>query len=466
MNWALEHILDTAAVGVLAWMVSLALKRAPATARYGVWLVALAKFALPSGLLVFAAGWLGSLLPQTAVMPGGPIAPMLSRIRSGADLPTIQAASRVWILLLALWLVGALWVAAATMIGHRRMRRRLERTGKPAPDWLRARVPAHVRLLVTCEPVEPVQWGIRRPSIALPEEMLARLSPEEVDSVLAHELAHVQRNDNAAQVFEAVLAALFWFHPALWWIERRVQEERERACDEAVIEAGGNAEAYASAILKICKFSLGRPAAGFAGVTGGHLKKRMEGIMFRTLNPERRGRRIYAAFLAAVIVGVPLAVGLIASEPASARNGAGNGIRAQVLGPDLKPAAHPSPRMKAIVASLEKHPPSSPAGAVGGVIGGVPGGVSGGVIGGVAGSAPSSPELVSPSEKEHNRRIEFANRKFAENGTPGSETERGRVYVMLGPPDEIDSHPADKWASWRYRNIDGGQGLEITFTLR
>src|SRR6185312_3707133 len=266
---------------------------------------------------------------------------------------------------------------------HRRMRRRLERNSKRAPEWLRARMPEHVRLLVTREAIEPVQWGIRRPSIALPEEMLERLTPQEVDSVLQHELAHVQRKDNAAQLFEAVLAALFWFHPALWWIERRVQEERERACDEAVIGAGGNAEAYASAILKICKFSLGRPAAGFAGVTGGHLKKRMEGIMLRRVYAEKRGHRTYAAVLAAVVVGVPLAIGLMTSVPASAQNAA-NGIRTRVLGPDGK-SANPSPRMKAIVESLKKHPASSPAGVVGGVIGGVAGGVSGGVIGGVAG---------------------------------------------------------------------------------
>ncbi|HXF27967.1 MAG TPA: M56 family metallopeptidase, partial [Bryobacteraceae bacterium] len=254
MNWILEHILDAATVGVLAWLASLPLKRAPASARYGVWMIALVKFALPSGLLVLAAGWAGSLLPGKAVMAAAPIAPVLSRIRSGADFPPIEAASHAWLLLLAVWLAGAVWVAAATIIGHRRMRRRLERNSKRAPEWLRARMPEHVRLLVTREPVEPVQWGIRRPSIALPEEMLERLTPQEVDSVLQHELAHVKRRDNAAQVFEAMLAALFWFHPALWWIERRVQEERERACDEAVIGAGGDAEAYASAILKICKF--------------------------------------------------------------------------------------------------------------------------------------------------------------------------------------------------------------------
>lgn len=464
MNWVLEHILDAAAVGVLAWLVSLALKHAPASARYGVWLVALAKFALPSGLLVLVAGWIGSLLPGKAVIPSGAVAPMLLRIRSGADFPPIQAASHFGTLLFIVWLVGAIWVAAATMIGHRRMRRRLE-NGQPAPEWLRARMPEHVRLLITREPVEPVQWGIRRPCIALPEEMLARLTPEELGSVLSHELAHVRRRDNAAQVFEAVLAALFWFHPALWWIERRVQEERERACDEAVIGAGRDAGAYASAILKICKFSLGRPAAGFAGVTGGHLKKRMEGIMLRRVNTEKRGHRMYAALLAAIIVGVPLAIGLMTSVPASAQNGAGNGIRVRVLGPDQKTAASPSPRMKAIVGSLKKHSASASVGAVGGVIGGVPGGVPGGVIGGVVGSAQSPSELVSTTQMEHNRRIEYANRKFAEGDTAGSETDRGRVYVMLGPPDQIDSHPADKYESWRYRSIDDGQGLEITFTL-
>lgn len=463
MNWALEHILDAAAVGVLAWMVSLTLRRAPASARYGVWLVALAKFTLPSGLLVLAAGWIESLLPGKAVMPAGPVAPILLRIRSGADFPPIHAASHLGILLFVIWLAGVVWVAAATIIGHRGMQRRLEKGGQPAPEWLRARIPEHVRLLITREPIEPVQWGIRRPRIALPEEMLARLTPEELDSVLSHELAHVTRRDNAAQLFEAILAALFWFHPALWWIERRVQEERERACDEAVIGAGGNPRAYASAILKICGFSLGRPVAGFAGVTGGHLKRRMEGILSGRIDPERRCHRACIASLAAVIIGVPLAIGLVTSVPASAQNGARSNVRVRVLGPDQKTAASPSPRMRAIVEALKKQPVSGVVGGVpGGVVGGVPGGVAGGVIGGVVGSTS---ELGSATQKEHERRIELADRKFAEGDTPGSETDRGRVYVMLGPPDEIDSHPADKFEEWRYRSIDGGQGLEITFTL-
>src|SRR6185312_9804926 len=113
-----------------------------------VWMIALAKFALPSGLLVLAAGWAGSLLPGKAVMASGPIAPMLSRIRSGADLPPIQASSHLGTLLFVIWLAGAIWVAAATIIGHRRMRRRLESSGQAVPEWLRARMPEHVRLLI------------------------------------------------------------------------------------------------------------------------------------------------------------------------------------------------------------------------------------------------------------------------------------------------------------------------------
>ena len=64
-----------------------------------------------------------------------------------------------------------------------------------------------------------------------------------------------------------VVRALFWFHPAVWWIGARLIEERERACDESVVQASGEAEVYAEGILNVCKYCR-VPVACVAGVTG------------------------------------------------------------------------------------------------------------------------------------------------------------------------------------------------------
>jgi uncharacterized protein (TIGR03435 family) len=101
--------------------------------------------------------------------------------------------------------------------------------------------------------------------------MSERLSDDEMASVFAHELCHVRRRDNLVSAFCRAVEALFWFHPAVWALGRRLQEERERACDEGVV-AGTPADVYAEALVKTCQFHLEAPlacaAAGGRGFSG------------------------------------------------------------------------------------------------------------------------------------------------------------------------------------------------------
>jgi hypothetical protein len=76
-----------------------------------------------------------------------------------------------------------------------------------------------------------------------------------------------------------VVEALFWFHPLVWWIGSRLVEERERACDQAVVQAGSEAQVYAEGILNVCKFYVESPLACASGVTGSELKQRIVWIM-------------------------------------------------------------------------------------------------------------------------------------------------------------------------------------------
>ncbi len=73
--------------------------------------------------------------------------------------------------------------------------------------------------------------------------------------------------------------AVFWFHPAVWWIGARLLEERERACDEAVLQSGNEAEVYAEGILGVCKLYVESPLACVSGISGSDLKKRIVRIM-------------------------------------------------------------------------------------------------------------------------------------------------------------------------------------------
>ena len=102
--------------------------------------------------------------------------------------------------------------------------------------------------------IEPGVFGVFRPVLLLPEGIAQRLTPDQLRAVVAHEMSHVRRRDNVANAIHMLAEALFWFHPLVWWIERRLLDEQERACDEEVLREGGDPQVYAESIMRICEF--------------------------------------------------------------------------------------------------------------------------------------------------------------------------------------------------------------------
>ncbi len=121
--------------------------------------------------------------------------------------------------------------------------------------------------------------GFFRPVLLLPVGIVERLAPGQLQAVLAHELCHIARRDNLTAAIHMIVEAVFWFHPLVWWISARLMEERERACDEAVLELGSEPQVYAESILKTCEFCVESPLTCVSGVTGADLKKRIVRIM-------------------------------------------------------------------------------------------------------------------------------------------------------------------------------------------
>ena len=141
---------------------------------------------------------------------------------------------------------------------------------------------------------------------------------------LLHELAHVRRWDNLSSSFVHVLVCLFWFHPLLWWIERRMVFERERACDEIAVQSGAAPETYVSGILKVCRFQLAEAIAGAAGIKGPGFKRRMELIMsYPIRNSLPHAPRALLGALAAVMTVAPFIVGFLQQSALRAQTGGG-----------------------------------------------------------------------------------------------------------------------------------------------
>ena len=132
---------------------------------------------------------------------------------------------------------------------------------------------------------EPGVFGILHPVLLWPEGISQHLDDAHLESIFAHELCHVQRRDNLTSAIHMLVAAIFWFHPLVWWLEKCLIDERERACDEAVLQLVKQPQIYAESILKVCEFCIESPLTCVSGITGADLKKRIVQIMTEPDHP-------------------------------------------------------------------------------------------------------------------------------------------------------------------------------------
>jgi bla regulator protein BlaR1 len=321
-----NHLWQSTIVTALALLLTLALKNNQARVRYWVWLAASAKFLLPFSLLMDAGQWARLLIAAPIAKPSVAAAidqfaqPYQGSITFGAASTALPAHSVGWVptILLAVWLCGVVLIAARWARSWMRIRA-VVREAVPA-EIAGVPVAAGVPVLCSATLLEPGVFGILRPVLLLPKGILDRLKPAQLRAIVAHEMCHVRRRDNLTFALHMIVQAVFWFHPLTWWIGTRLIEERERACDEAVLEAGGEAEVYAEGILSVCKFYVESPLACAAGVSGADLKHRITRIMTapmtRQLNLTRKLLLGAAGFAA---VAFPLSLGLMRSVLAEDR---------------------------------------------------------------------------------------------------------------------------------------------------
>lgn len=165
---------------------------------------------------------------------------------------------------LALWLLGGSVIFLRLMAGgialHRLRRRSLPVT-REAVQQLAAEAQKTTDLqsnvtLLQMRPASsvrvPIVWGLFRPAILLPAALLD-WTPERLRLILLHEMAHIRRHDGLVQAMGQLACALLWFHPLVWWAVRRMREECERACDDAVLLTGILPSTYADTLLEVIR---------------------------------------------------------------------------------------------------------------------------------------------------------------------------------------------------------------------
>jgi GWxTD domain-containing protein len=481
LGWTLVHFLwEGAVLGVVLAATLRVLRAEPARQRYAAACIVLA--AMPAAFAGTLAIWM--LRPVTAAAPLHWAAVPLS------DGPIALPASRFsWALifdrlawLVPVWLLGVAFFYARGLAGWAAVRRLRHRgVCAASAEWQarldrlaeRLRLSRPVALLESCLTDTPVLIGYLRPAILLPLGCLTGLSVAQVECILLHELAHVARRDYVVNLLQSLVEGLLFYHPAVWWVSRVVRAERENCCDDRVVELMGDARAYAATLAALEERRALVPQAALAA-NGGNLMKRI-----RRLTMESRGGQASVAPAASAAVLLVLFAAALTALPARL--------------PKARHAHLPAPVRMAMAVAAET-PRQADAQTL-------PTPYRKWLAEDVAYIITDEERaaflaLTSDSEREnfieqfwkrrdptpdteeneyreeHYRRIAYTNEHFA-GSVAGWKTDRGRMYIVYGPPDEIGDHSTVSASNphpnqqWRYRYIDGiGTNVIVEFVDR
>ena len=349
-------VVRTTAVLLLALCATTILRRASAATRHLVWTVALA------GVLVLP--FLGRVVPEWRVVPVpvelAPAAPApvehavvdhapAEAAHESTPAPAAPAPRTDWMT----WIVG-LWAAGGAILllrlaggvvriwwVERRSAELADAGWTTLTDGLarRLRLGRMVTLLRGEHASVPMTWGIVRPVVLLPAEA-DEWSEERRTVVLAHELAHIRRWDALTQWIAHLAVAVHWYNPLVWAAARRLRQEREQACDDAVLALGARPAEYADHLLDIVR-SLGNasgPAAALAMARRSQFEGRLLAILDAAVPRTGVGRAVALATLAG---GAVFILPLAALSPRLAA--APQYAQAAPATEPAEPAVHPEP---------------------------------------------------------------------------------------------------------------------------
>src|SRR5262249_9924774 len=135
-----------------------------------------------------------------------------------------------------------------------------------------------VRALMSSMVESPSVIGWLRPVILLPPATLMGLTSLQLEAIIAHEIAHIRRYDYLVNMVQMLVETLLFYHPAVWWISKRIRVERELCCDDLAVRFCGNALRYAKALTRLEKLRLSAPTVAMAS-TGGPLLYRIQRLV-------------------------------------------------------------------------------------------------------------------------------------------------------------------------------------------
>jgi len=238
---------------------------------------------------------LGRTFDLTAAMPAAGGEPQ-KRTQFGAYLP--------W--LVYLWMGGVFALSLRTGAGFIVAQRLKCRQASPLPPLWEGRFRRLAeRLQITrtvraCESAltdVPAVVGWLRPVVLVPASALTGLPAPDVEALLAHELAHIRRNDYLVNLLQTAVETLLFYHPAVWWTGQQIRAERENCCDDLAVEMCGDVLTYARALTRLEQMRSGAPAMAMAANRGSLL-----GRIRRLVRPDESTKRVPGDWVTGVAI--------------------------------------------------------------------------------------------------------------------------------------------------------------------
>ena len=343
LGWTLVHFVwQAAAVALLLAVVLRLSRKSSANLRYILACSALALMVLLPVMTiravnVSAAGTVVAEPAESAidVTEGIPIAEMVEietppQADNAAAVPRISWRQRAVSVLepalpyiVAGWLMGVLGLSVWHLGGWTQLQRLRRRMVKPVNASLHSKLKELADLLGINRAVElaesalvgvPTVVGWLKPVILLPASALTGLSGEQLEAILAHELAHIKRGDYLVNILQTVVEILGFYHPAVWWVSSKIRVERENCCDDLAVSVRGDRIRYARALTSMEEIRAGYGLA--VAATGGNLFHRICRLVGKDTRGKERAGWIPSAITILLITTllIPVAFAMSSSQ--------------------------------------------------------------------------------------------------------------------------------------------------------
>ena len=384
LGWALLHFVwQGALIGVLTSITLVLLRRSASDVRYVVSTIALTLMAtmpVVTGVQVWRDEPAPLVQTATAAPAGAPAAhvagaPVGSPGLDGSaparaghtprGLPQFDL--EPWLpLFLTVWLVGVLALTLRLASGWVWVQRMKSHGTAPAAGALQAIAARLARRLHISRPVRllesalvdvPTVIGWMKPVVLLPVSVLAGLTPRQLEAILAHELAHVRRHDYLVNLLQTLVETLLFYHPAVWWLSRRIRAERENCCDDLAVSLCGDPYTYAKALADLEDL---RGAGGqlVMAATGGSLLQRVRRLLGAPTHAGRAPGWLAGSASVMVLLGIVAAALGTSALKAQAPKLAATPVPSRSVTPQLS-AVEPRPSVERAAAVAAATPVSA-----------------------------------------------------------------------------------------------------------